>query len=207
VLSAGCSVRWHQARAQHAARITRHPRGVLPSKLVNIKTTATIVTTGGALAAWLAGAVTTNHVVAPSTTVVDRPAAATIDARSAALATEIGRLHERLRPSASPRQPGRNLFRFHAAPAAPAAAVVPPPAPIVAPPPEPQAPTMRLIGVAEDPGPDGPKRIAFITSGGQLFNVKEGETILARYKVAKIAAEVVELTDSTDGSVKRLALR
>ena len=79
--------------------------------------------------------------------------------------------------------------------------------PVAAPPPEPQAPTMRLIGIAEDPGPDGPVRIAFITTGGQLFNVKEGETFLDRYRVAKIAAEVVELTDTTDGSVKRFALR
>ena len=66
---------------------------------------------------------------------------------------------------------------------------------------------MRLIGISEDPGPDGPIRIAFITTPGQLFNVKEGQTVLDRYRVAKITGEVVELADLTDGSVKRLALR
>jgi hypothetical protein len=37
--------------------------------------------------------------------------------------------------------------------------------------------------------------------------VKEGESILDRYRVTKIAADVVELTDVTDGTVRRLALR
>jgi len=173
---------------------------------MNLKQTATIVTTGGALAAWLTGAVTTNRTVAPAP-VVERPPAASIDARSAVLATEIGRLHDRLRPTTTPRQPARNLFRFHAAPVAPAAAAAPPPAPVAAPLPEPQAPSMRLIGIAEDPGPDGPLRIAFISASGQLFNLQEGETLMNRYRVTKIAADVVELTDATDGSVKRLALR
>jgi hypothetical protein len=36
---------------------------------------------------------------------------------------------------------------------------------------------------------------------------KEGDTVTARYRVAKIAAEVVELTDLIDSSVRRLALR
>jgi hypothetical protein len=172
---------------------------------MNLKQTATIVTTGGALAAWLAGMVTTNHTVAPAPIVERVPA---IDVRSAELATEIGRLHDRLRPSALPRQPGRNLFRFQAR-HAPAPAFVPPPPPAAAEAPQaaPAVLPMRFIGVAEDPGPDGPQRIAFITVGGQLFSVKEGETVTERYRVAKIAADVVELTDSVDGGVRRLALR
>ena len=180
---------------------------VLPSKRVNIKTTATIVTTGGALAAWLAGGVPANHSAAPLP-FAQRSPAPTIDARTAALETEIGRLHDRLRPSTTPLAPGRNLFRFHAPAVAPSAAPAPPlPAPAIAPPPEPTAPAMRLIGIAEDPGADGPVRIAFISTGGQLFNVKEGETILGRYRIAKITSDVVELTDTIDGSIKRFALR
>ena len=50
-------------------------------------------------------------------------------------------------------------------------------------------------------------RIAFIAGDGQLFMVKEGETVTPRYRVAKISAEVVELTDVIDRSVRRLALR
>src|SRR5262245_54023374 len=126
---------------------------------MNLKTTATIVTTSGALAAWLVGAVTTNHTITPAPVDARMPSRA-VEERGAALATEIGRRHDRLRPTTMPREPGRNLFRFHSAPAAPGAPVAPPAvAPIAAPPPEPQAPTMRLVGIAEDPGPDGPKRV------------------------------------------------
>ena len=70
---------------------------------------------------------------------------------------------------------------------------------------------MRLIGMAENPGADpaadSPVRIAFISVSGQLFNVKEGESILDLYRVTKITADVVELTDVNDGTVRRLALR
>jgi hypothetical protein len=174
---------------------------------MNLKQTATIVTTGGALAAWLVGAVTTtNHSVAPAPA-SERAPAVSIDARHAALETEISHLHDRLHPMTMPRQPGRNLFRFHAAPVAPSAAIAPPSAAVVAPPPEPQTPSMRLIGIAEDPGADGVMRIAFISAAGQLFNLKEGETFMDRYRVVKITPDVVELTDLTDSSVKRLALR
>ena len=65
----------------------------------------------------------------------------------------------------------------------------------------------KLAGIAEDAGADGPVRTAIISGGGQLFMVKEGETVTPRYRVAKISADVVELTDVIDNSVRRLALR
>jgi hypothetical protein len=171
---------------------------------VNLKHAATIVTTGGALAAWIAGSVTTSRSVAQAT-VVARPA---IDAQGAELAVEVSRLHDRLQPSATPRSPSRNLFRFRAAP--PPHAVAPTAAP-AAPQPETPAPPpvvpMRLVGMAEDTGPDGPVRTAFINVEGQLFNVREGEMLLQKYRVAKISADVVELADVGDGTVRRLALR
>jgi hypothetical protein len=175
---------------------------------MNLKQTATIVTTGGALAAWLVGGTATNHPVAPAPIVQRSP----VDTKSEELATEIGRLRDRLRPTTTPRQPGRNLFRFHAAPVAPRPVVAAPaPPPVDMPPPAPTIMPMRLIGIAEDPGADpatdSPVRIAFISAGGQLFNVKEGESILDLYRVTKIAADVVELTDASDGTVRRLALR
>src|SRR5262249_44981423 len=153
--------------------------------------------------AWFAGGVTTNRSAVP-TPVTTRPP---IDVRGAELATEVSHLHDRLQPLASPRQPARNLFRFHARTparaAAPAAAPLPPPEP---PPPPPVSPR-RLVGMAENPGPDGPLRIAYISAEGQLFDVKEGDTLLQKYRVTKISADVVELTDTVDNSVRRLALR
>jgi hypothetical protein len=173
---------------------------------MNVKQTVTIVTTGGALAAWLVGGATTNHTVAPAPVVERVP----VETKSQELAAEIGRLRERLRPTSAPRLPGRNLFRFHATPVAPPPAVVAAPAaPVDVPPPAPPVLPMRLVGMAEDPGPaaESPVRIAFINVSGQLFNVKEGETILDQYRVTKITADVVELTGVHDGTVRRLALR
>jgi len=170
---------------------------------MHVKRTATIVLVGGALAAWFAGAATSNRALpAP---IIPKPAA--IDASGAALATEIARLHERLRPSSTPRTPGRNLFTFRAAPvpvavAAPRAALTEMPIPQA-----PPMPALKLAGVSEDPGEAGPVRQAFISGEGQLFIVKEGETVTTRYRVAKISPDVVELIDLSDNTTRRLALK
>jgi hypothetical protein len=173
---------------------------------MNLKRTTTIAVVGAALAAWLAGAATSNHVI-PSVP-VHRPEI--VEQRGAALAGEIERLHERLAPSTAPSTPGRNLFTFHAAAVRPVAPIVTAPAPHAAltefPAPLAQ-PALKLSGIAEDAGPDGPIRIAFISGEGQLFMVKEGETLTPRYRVAKISPDVVELTDVIDNSTRRLALR
>jgi hypothetical protein len=160
---------------------------------MNLKRTAAIGVVGGALAVWLAAAATSGirENRAPSSSSVTP-----IELRGAELASEIARLHERLRPTAAPQQhPARNLFQFRSskprsAPAqAPAltetaSALVPPP--------------LKLSGIAEDPGPDGPLRTAIISGQGQLFLVKEGEMVTSRYRVAKISADVVELVDVTE---------
>jgi hypothetical protein len=172
---------------------------------MDVKRTTTMVVVGAALVAWLAGAATSNHAI-PTTAVVQQSA---VEKSGAELAVEIERLHERLAPSVVPSVPGRNLFMFHAA--APARAAAPPPAPrpaiteLAVPPIA--LPPLKLSGIAEDPGADGPIRVAFISGEGQLFMVKEGETVTPRYRVAKISADVVELTDIIDNSVRRLALR
>ena len=172
---------------------------------MHVKRTATIVLVGGALAAWFAGAATSNRTVpAPI-----YPKPATIDARGAALASEITRLHERLRPSTTPRTPSRNLFTFHAAPAPVTPVAVPRAAltetPLAAP--AAPMPALKLAGISEDPGDEGPVRQAFISGEGQLFIVKEGEVVAARYRVVRISSEVVELTDLTDNTTRRLALK
>src|SRR5947207_6865318 len=101
---------------------------------MNLKRAATIVTTGGGLAAWLVGATTSNHIAAPPPDVSTRPP---IERRGAELSSEVGRFHDRVPPTAAPRQPGRNLFKFREVPAAhrPAGAAAPvAPAPDMPPP-------------------------------------------------------------------------
>jgi hypothetical protein len=171
---------------------------------MNLKRTTTIAVVGAALIAWLAGAATSNHAIPPPALV--RQTA--IEKRGAELASEIERLHQRLAPATAPRSPARNLFAFRAAARAAAPVVVQAPPAITELRPAPVSlPPLKLAGIAEDPGADGPVRTAIISSDGQLFMVKEGETVTPRYRVAKISAEVVELTDVIDNSVRRLALR
>jgi len=174
---------------------------------MNLKRTATIAVVGGALAAWLAGAATSNRALPPPIVTETAP----IDARGAALANEIARLRERLRPSATPNQPARNLFVFHTAaprpapiPVAPKSALseAAPLVPLVA------QPALKLAGIAEDPGPNGTtERTAIISGEGQLFMVKEGENVTPRYRVVKVSADVVELLDLSTNTPRRLALR
>ena len=171
-----------------------------------------ILAAAGACAAWLSAAMTPGRPrpVAPVTA-----RTTPIETRGAELASEIARLRDRLRPDATPRQPGRNLFSFGAAGARPVTAVTPgatraalpeaPVRPVLA------QPEMRLVGVAEDSAPDGPDggtvRTAIISGAGQLFLVKEGESVTALYRVARISGDVVELTDIRDGATRRLALQ
>jgi hypothetical protein len=172
---------------------------------MSFKRTAAIALIGGALIAWLAGAATSNRPLPP----LPPTTARAIDARGAALADEIARLHERLRPSAAPRQPARNLFSYRAARASAPPAPAPRPAVSEAAPPlPPQLPPLKLAGIGEDDGPDGrPVRIAFISGDGQLFMVKEGEMVTPRYRVTRISPDVVELQDVNDMTTRRLAMR
>jgi len=171
---------------------------------MNVKRTATLVLVGVPAAAWLYAAATSGvrrEIVVP----LERSSA--MDVTSAALATEVARLHERLRPEATPSQPGRNLFVFTRARVKPMEAAAPPAlseaaaVPVAAPPP------FKLIGIAEDTGPEGPVRTAIVSVPGQVFLLKEGDTLAIRYRVAKISADVIELTDVSGGSTLRLALR
>jgi hypothetical protein len=66
---------------------------------------------------------------------------------------------------------------------------------------------LKLEGLAEDHGDQGAVRTAIISGFGDIFLVKEGESVTLRYRVAKISADAVELTDLTDNTPLRLALR
>lgn len=174
---------------------------------MNAKRAAAIVVVGGALAVWLASAATSGNrdrvdpIVATSRS---------IDLRADLLANEIAKLHEHLRPTAVPRQPGRNLFSFATRPTRPAP---PPPvasraalieAPAIAEP----APTLKLVGIAEDTaGSGGVVRTAILSGAGQLWLVKEGDNATPRYRVARISTDVVELSDLIEGTALRLALK
>ena len=71
----------------------------------------------------------------------------------------------------------------------------------------PAAPPLKLVGIAEDPGPDGPIRTAIISGLGQLFFVKEGDSIAGRFRVQHLSGEVAELSDLADSTIHRLALK
>lgn len=168
------------------------------------KRIATIGVVGGALAVWLAGAATSNRRVIDTTIATPTP----IELRGAALADEIAQLRERLRPVVEPQRPARNLFQFSSRAAAPRTRVDPP-APALSElpaPPAPAAPPLKLVGIAEDPGPDGPVRTAIISGFGQLFFVKEGDSIAGRFRVQQLSGEVAELSDLADSTIHRLAL-
>jgi hypothetical protein len=175
---------------------------------MNVKRIVAIGAVGGALAAWLAAASTMLTQPAVETPV---PRATGVELRGAALAAEITRLRERLRPTSAPELPSRNLFEFSRA--APARADSPAPRDLAeaeaeAPrPPAPAAPLLKLVGMAEDPGPDGPVRTAIISGLGQLFLVKEGERVTSRYQVAKISGEAAEIRDLGDNSTVTLVLK
>ena len=129
---------------------------------------------------------------------------APLDARGEALARETDRLRRAPLPIAAP-QRERDLFRF--ATAAPRVAAVAPVLPAPALPVLPAGPGLKLIGVAEDASTGSPVRTAIISAPDQLYVVKEGESVAARYGVRRISADVVELVDTSDSSALRLALK
>src|ERR687887_419414 len=96
---------------------------------MNAKRTLTFVVISAALIAWFAGAATSNREIASPPIVARAP----IDASGQDLAKEIARLHERLRPDATPRLPGRNLFTFQSAVRTARQPMVPAPVPALGP--------------------------------------------------------------------------
>jgi hypothetical protein len=118
------------------------------------------------------------------------------------------RLRTHLATAPMPQRPSRNPFVFAPRQQSPRLAAAPPsvivpPEPIVLP-----EPVLQLVGVAADQSANGAVRTAIITAeGGEMFMVKAGDSIGARYKVESVGTDTVELTDRTSGSIRRLALR
>ena len=179
---------------------------------MNVKRTTIIFVGGIALAAWFSAAMTPGRPPAVFRNV--RPAP--IDARGAALATEISRLHERLRPEATPREANRNPFVFRSTNGAARGARVaaetraePAAIPVIL---EPPRLTLSLAGIAEDAdrAGSGVLRTAIISGNGQVFLVKEGDTVTDHgmvFNVGKISTDAADLIDARDGSINRLTLK
>ena len=170
---------------------------------MNVKRIAAFGVSGAVLAAMIAGATTSGTRRAAPAPVVNT---STVELKGAELAAEISRLRERLRPVVEPQQPARNLFQFGRRSSAAANIAAPPSAvetvveTVVVPPPP---PALTLVGMAVD----GSVRTAIISGFGDLFLVKEGETLASQYRVAKIGADGVDLTSLADGATLHLTLK
>jgi hypothetical protein len=131
------------------------------------------------------------------------------DAISFDVEAQAERLRKRLATSPSP-QPVRNPFVFGTRPPvqtrSAARIVDAPPAPVV--PPADVEPELTLIGVAEDGKGEQLVRTAMIAGAGQqLFMVRVGQAVGARYKVTAIGPDAVELIDTSTDRVRRLGLK
>ena len=175
---------------------------------MTVKRVAVYLVCATVLAAWLASAAgVMNQPEAPA-----QAPAPVQTTGTESLAEEVqahaGRLRERLASAPVPQRPARNPFQF--APrvtAAPKRVVAPAPAAVETVPilPEPQ---LLLVGIAEDAAATGPVRTAILTvEGGDTLLLRAGEFIGARYRVKAIGADAVELSDLTNGTVRRLVLR
>jgi hypothetical protein len=161
---------------------------------------------GGLLATWLAVTPSDTTPGKATIAVAERPVAIH-ESTADTLAAQEGRLRDRVGGVALGSST-RNPFRFGSKKPAgampqigsPAAAVVPPV------PPAPAQPSLSLAGIAERKTPDGNKRTAIISGGGQLYLVTEGEMVAGRYLVVTVDSDAVTLRDDNGTSI-RLSLK
>lgn len=169
------------------------------------KSTA-VISGAGVLATWF---FSMPAVQSPATGPV-APAARTPQTASSTIdiQREAARLQVRLHPEPRYSEPSRNPFRFGggrpsaarpqagSTPTQPAAVVPLPPAP----------PRIALDGIATDMVDGQEQRTAILNTDAGVVLAREGEQV-AGYRIEKIAADGVELTQLSDGSVLRIALR
>lgn len=160
-----------------------------------------------ALGGWLASsaAVWRGTAVAPSHPQPDVPPPP-IAVEAAAVRDGIARLQER--PGAPAFKPaGRNPFRFHERQPAPEPVPQESGARPVLSTASPSTPDLRLVGVAEDPGPDGPLRTAIVSGFDQLFMLKVGDLFGGHFKVLAVSADAIQVEDTTTGGGFTLTMR
>jgi hypothetical protein len=136
------------------------------------------------------------------------PVPATAASRDAPVDAGLSERAEALRRFlAAPSPPARvrrNPFGFGGPPAAGARAAggradaAAPPTP---------RPPMELAGIAEETGNGHPNRTAVIAAAGQVIFAKEGDRVLARFLVVRIAADAVHLKDDEGGGEFSLVLK
>lgn len=160
-----------------------------------------------AIASWFASASTSG--VRPPVVPLAPPRTSALDLSMVSLQSEVGRLHERLGPTATPTR-SRDLFHFRArAPRRVPSGVVrstPESAPVADVPVAPPPPVLTLIGVAEDAGADGVVRTAIVSGLGDVFLVKPGESIRDRFRVGQVSADAVQLIDLATDAASTLTL-
>jgi hypothetical protein len=66
---------------------------------------------------------------------------------------------------------------------------------------------LKLSGIAEDPGPDGPVRTAIISGLASCPSVKQGEMLGSQHHVAQIAADVADFVEADTKTSLRLAMK
>lgn len=169
------------------------------------RTRAAAYLVGGILlAAWLASAAGVS--IRPREVPLPQRSAEAIhlDAIASDVQSQASKLRDRLAAAPALQPSVRNPFAFVVREVAP-------------PPPKPQSvaalpavlqqliaePDLVLLGVAQE----GSVRTAMIGSGDQLLMATEGETVVGRYRVAKIGPDAVELIDLGTGATRRLSLR
>jgi hypothetical protein len=171
---------------------------------------ATYIGGGALLVGWLAAAASAPVSEVPPARDRARPAGTS---GSSSIASEVeaqasklrARLSQAPTPSTRPRNPfsfvERRTVRAASVPAKPAVDdSAAPAAPVV--------PALLLMGIAEDPSPDGPRRTAVIGGAADaLYMVVTGQRIADRYEVTTIGTDAVELKDLLTGGYRRLALR
>jgi hypothetical protein len=165
-----------------------------------------IVVAGSTILSWLNTSSTTAPPIAHTRDAIE-PGTTSKSALPMAASIAALHLHDWSPPARAREKTERDIFAFKRR-----AARLVPPAPssglpaageAVQPPPV----LFRLIGFAEDTGPDGAVRTAIISGQGQLYLVKEGETVASIYRVGEILPDSVELLDSSGGPSLRLALK
>jgi len=131
-----------------------------------------------------------------------RAVSSTVDIETQAARLQVRPLHE-----AHYTEPSRNPFRFseRREPTRPTTGIVAAPPVAIAPLPPPP-PTITLDGIAADSVGGQDQRTAILHTEAGVVLAKEGDEI-AGYRVAKIAADAVELVKTADGSTLRLGLR
>jgi hypothetical protein len=118
------------------------------------------------------------------------------------------RLREHMASAPKPREPLRNPFAFALREAPKSRGVGPVAALRGAPPPPVPEPPLSLIGVAEQQTPTGPARTAIVTADSdEIYMLKEGDVLGARYRVKAVGPDSLELTDLVTGAIRHLVLR